>query len=82
MIQQFINTYIAQARYEMIDRGKRFYAEITTLRGVWATGKTLEECRENLITALEGWFIFRLRKGLQVPHFKMPNKMNLPKTYA
>jgi len=43
----------------MIDSGKRFYAEIKTLRGVWATGKTLEECRANLLSALEGWLIFR-----------------------
>ena len=50
----------------MIDEGSRFYAEIRELRGVWAVGRTLEECRQNLISALEGWFIFRLRKNLPV----------------
>ena len=68
MIQDFITSNIAKARYEMIDDGKRFYAEIPLLRGVWAVGKTLEECRENLISSLEGWFVFRLRKGLSVPN--------------
>lgn len=38
----------------MIDEGKRFYAEIKAMRGVWAAGKTLEECRANLLSALEG----------------------------
>ena len=66
----------------MIDGGKKFYAEIKDLRGVWATGKTLEECRENLASSLEGWVILRLRKNLPIPNFKIPSyKMKL-RTYA
>jgi len=82
MIQDFINTFLSQAQYEMIDDGKRFYAEIKSLRGVWATGRTLEECRANLLSALEGWLIFRLRNRLAVPHFKAPAKAKLQKVYA
>ncbi|HXK39048.1 MAG TPA: type II toxin-antitoxin system HicB family antitoxin [Candidatus Paceibacterota bacterium] len=66
MIQDFIHRFLSQAQYEMIDGGKRFYAEIKSLRGVWATGRTLEECRANLLSALEGWLIFRLRNHLVV----------------
>lgn len=67
----------------MIDNGKSFYAEIKDLRGVWATGKTLEECRNNLASTLEGWLILRLRKNLSIPNFKVPSmKMNLRTTYA
>ncbi len=72
MIQAYFESYLGKARYEMIDDGKRFYAEIKELRGVWATGKTLEECRQNLISSLEGWFILRLRKNLSVPNFRLP----------
>lgn len=82
MIQDFIDTFLAQAQYEMIDDGKRFYAEIKALRGVWATGRTLEECRSNLLSALEGWLIFRLRNQLPVPHFKAPASPKLQKTYV
>ena len=82
MIQDFINTFLSQAQYEMIDGGKRFYAEIKALRGVWATGRTLEECRTNLLSALEGWLIFRLRNQLAVPNFKVPTKTKLQRTYA
>ncbi len=82
MIQNFIDTFLSQASYEMIDGGKRFYAEIKLLRGVWATGQTLEECRNNLLSALEGWLVFRLRNRLPVPHFKMPSKIKLQKAYA
>ncbi|MDO8624384.1 MAG: type II toxin-antitoxin system HicB family antitoxin [bacterium] len=82
MIQDFIDTFLSQAQYEMIDGGKRFYAEIKALRGVWATGRTLEECRTNLLSALEGWLIFRLRNRLAVPHFKVPVKTKTQKVYA
>ena len=82
MIQDFIDTFLAQAQYEMIDGGKRFYAEIKALRGVWATGRTLEECLANLLSALEGWLIFRLRNRLSVPHFRAPVKPRLQKTYV
>ena len=82
MIQNFIDTFLSQARYEMIDGGNRFYAEIKPLRGVWATGRTLEECRTNLLSTLEGWLIFRLRNRLTVPHFKVPTKARLQRIYA
>ncbi|MEK7585553.1 MAG: type II toxin-antitoxin system HicB family antitoxin [Patescibacteria group bacterium] len=83
MIQAYFESYLKKAQYEMIDGGKRFYAEIKELRGVWASGKTLEDCRQNLISSLEGWFILRLRKNLSVPNFRLPKtKSPLVKTRA
>ena len=72
MIADFLTTNLNKADYEIIDGGKRFYGEIKSLRGVWAVGKTLEECRQNLMTTIEGWLIVRLRKNLPIPHFKIP----------
>ena len=69
MIQDFIVSKLNRASYEMIDGGKRFYAEIKDLKGVWAEGKTLEECRTNLMTTIEGWIILRLKKNLPIPDF-------------
>ena len=82
MIENFIKKFLAQAKYEMIDNGRYFYAEIKSLRGVWAKGKTLEECRENLQSSLEGWLVFRLRNHLPVPMFKVQTKVGNSKTYA
>lgn len=65
-----MDKYLGKAKYEMIDNGKTFYGEIKELKGVWATGKTLESCRNNLHSALEGWLILRLKKGLHIPNFK------------
>ncbi|HWQ20991.1 MAG TPA: type II toxin-antitoxin system HicB family antitoxin [Methanotrichaceae archaeon] len=36
------------------------------LRGVWAIGKTLEECCENLKGVIEGWIALWLRLGLAI----------------
>jgi len=66
----------------MIDGGKRFYAEIKELRGVWAVGKTLEECRGNLLSTIEGWLIVRLKKNLPIPNFKIPSRRISVSKYA
>ena len=68
MLQDYISTYLKKAKYERIEGGKQFYAEIKPLRGVWATGKTKAECQKNLSSTLEGWIIFRLRRNLQMPY--------------
>ena len=62
MFQEFLNFYLNKAKYELIEQGKTYYGEIPDLKGVWATGKTLEKCRHNLLETLEGWMILRLRK--------------------
>jgi predicted RNase H-like HicB family nuclease len=82
MIQDFITSNLNKATYELIDGGKRFYAEIKGLRGVWAVGKTLEEARRNLMTTLEGWLILRLKKNLPIPNFKIPSGHLSVKKYA
>lgn len=48
MFQEFLNSHLNKAKYELIEEGKTYYGEIPDLRGVWATEKTLEECRKNL----------------------------------
>ena len=70
MIENFIQRHLAKAKSKMIDNKKRFYGEVPELRGVWATGKTLEECRQELREVIEGWLILRLKKNLPIPNFK------------
>ena len=83
MFQEFLFHYLYKASYEIIDGGKTYCGEIPSLRGVWATGKTLEECRSNLIEVLEGWVILRVRKNLSVPNFRVSFKKAPPvRAYA
>ena len=67
MITDYIEAAIAEAKYEIIEDEEPFYGEVPSLVGVWATGKTLEECRKNLAEVIDGWIIVRLKKGLPIP---------------
>lgn len=67
MITEYIRAALSKANYEIIDDGEPYYGEVPGLSGVWATGKTLEECRNNLEEVIDGWIIIRLRKGLYIP---------------
>lgn len=82
MINDYISSYLEKARYEIIDNGKTFYAEIPALKGVWATGKTLEGRRKELASVLEGWIILHLRNNLPIPGFKLPRLKMREKAYA
>ncbi len=55
------------ARYEIIEDDQPFYGEIPECQGVWASGVTLEQCREELESALEDWLLFRLSRQLPAP---------------
>jgi hypothetical protein len=48
MLIEYIEEALKKAHYEIIEDKEPFYGEIPGLRGVWATAKTLEECRKNL----------------------------------
>lgn len=68
MIVEYINAALARATYERIeDKANSYYAQVPILKGVWATGRTLEECRGHLAEVIEGWLIVRLRQGLVIP---------------
>jgi predicted RNase H-like HicB family nuclease len=67
MLVEYVETALQKAKYEMLDDTEPFYAEVPQLKGVWATGNTLEECRHNLAEVVEGWLMVRLRKGLTIP---------------
>ena len=83
MFQEFLNFYLNKAKYELINEGKTYYGEISELRGVWATGKTLEGCRINLLETLEGWALLRLKKNLSIPNFHIPyKKVPIGKVYV
>jgi predicted RNase H-like HicB family nuclease len=42
---EYIEESLKRARYEIIDDEEPYYGEVAELKGVWATGKSLEECR-------------------------------------
>ena len=67
MFAEYVQAAIERAHYEIIDDEEPFYSEVPELKGVWATGKTLEEYQKNLKNGIEGWIALRLRMGRAIP---------------
>jgi len=67
MLVEYIEEALRRAHYEIIEDEEPYYGEVKELKGVWATGKTLEECRQNLMEVIEGWILISVKKGLKIP---------------
>ncbi|MCC6587011.1 MAG: type II toxin-antitoxin system HicB family antitoxin [Bryobacterales bacterium] len=67
MVTAYIQAAMRHAHYEIIEDAKPFYGSIRECPGVWATGETLEACREELQSVLEDWIVLGLRMGHSMP---------------
>jgi len=67
MIRDYIATALRHARYEVIENPEPYFGTIEGLQGVWATGKTLAECKRNLAEVLDDWIVVRLTRGMRIP---------------
>jgi predicted RNase H-like HicB family nuclease len=67
MLTVYIQAAMRHAHYEILEDDGSFYGEIADLQGVWANAPTLEECREDLQSALEDWIALGLRLGHTLP---------------
>lgn len=68
-IREYIRIAISQAVYKKIgeDGKEDFVGKIPICRGVIAFGKTLEECKVELLSTLEDWVEFGLKYGFDIP---------------
>ncbi len=70
MISQFIYKKLAEAKYKILEDGT-YFGEIPRLKGVWASGKTLDECRRELQEVLEDWLVLKIKDGDKIPGFSL-----------
>ena len=66
MLRDYIAEALKRARYTELEDGI-YCAEVAGLRGVIATGETVEACRGVLEEVIEGWILVRVAEGLPVP---------------
>lgn len=66
MLTAYITAAMRNAKFETLCDGT-VYGEITGLQGVYANEDTLEQCRDELQSALEGWIILGLELGHTIP---------------
>ncbi len=67
MLTAYIRAAMRQARYEIVEDDGSFYGEIPAIPGVWANANTLEACREELESVLEGWLLLSVADHSSIP---------------
>jgi len=67
MLIEYVEEALKRASYPIIEDDEPYYGQIEDLPGVWATGKTLEECRENLKETVESWILVSIKKNMPIP---------------
>jgi predicted RNase H-like HicB family nuclease len=67
MFTSYIRAAMRQARYEIVEDDGSFYGEIPAIPGVWANANTLESCREELESVLEGWVLVSITDHSPIP---------------
>ena len=82
MLIEYINEALRRAHYEIIDDENPYYGEVKELKGVWATGKTLEECRDNLKEVVEGWILLSVKQQLPMPQLGKYTMQDVQETVA
>ncbi len=59
MLTDYIRTAMKHAKYELMEDGA-YWGEIPGFQGVWGSAGNLEDCRQDLQGALEGWLLLKL----------------------
>lgn len=65
-VARYIQLAMRHATFEILD-DQTFYGEIVGFQGVYANADTLEQCREELRSVLEGWVALGLRMNHLLP---------------
>lgn len=65
MLSSFIQSKLKNASYKILGDGS-YFGEIKGIRGIWASSKSLENCRKELQEVLEDWVILRLKGGEKI----------------
>lgn len=66
VIYKYIESAMGQAEYRKLEDGD-FVGKIPCCRGIVAFGKTLEECKTELLSTLEDWIVFGLSNDFFIP---------------
>ncbi|HEY9767023.1 MAG TPA: type II toxin-antitoxin system HicB family antitoxin [Coleofasciculaceae cyanobacterium] len=65
ILVKYCEKALRQAQYKTLE-DSTWFAEIDGFEGVWGNGDTVEDCRTDLLEALEEWVILKLQDGEQL----------------
>ncbi len=69
MITEYIQAALEISQYKKIEDGS-WFAEIPGFDGVWSNGRSVEECRKELVEVLEEWLILKIQDKDHIPVIK------------
>ena len=67
MFTNYVATAMRHATYEINNDPESYYGHIPELHGVWATGKTLAVCQDELRSSLEDWLVLGIALHHDIP---------------
>jgi predicted RNase H-like HicB family nuclease len=77
MFAEYIQAALDRAVYKTIEDEDPIFVSVPELPGAWATGKTIEEARKELIEVIEEWVLLGIRLGHPIPPIG-GHSINLP----
>lgn len=80
MFTEYIQAKLKGAKYKILE-DETYFAEIPSLKGVWANAKTLENCREELREVLEDWTLLQVATHNKIRGLKISSPKSV-KQYA
>ena len=66
MLTRYIGRAMKKAVYKRLGDAQ-YFGEIPGLRGVWASGRSLDACCDELQEVLEEWLVLKLRDHDPIP---------------
>ena len=66
MLAEYINKAIEEAEFERMENG-RYFGKASKFKGLWAEGKTTDDCRYELTEALESWILLAIKFRDPIP---------------
>jgi predicted RNase H-like HicB family nuclease len=67
VLTAYLDAAMHRAAYERLEDDEAWFATIAEFPGLWASGKTVEDTRDELRSALEGWIVLALRESERLP---------------
>ena len=67
MFAEYIAAALRRAEYKTIESEEPIFVSVPGLNGAWATGKTIEEARAELIEVIEEWLVLGIKLGHTIP---------------
>jgi len=66
MLIEYVKEALRSAEFKILD-DETFFGEVPEIEGAWGNASTLEDCRDELAEAIEGWLLVSLHHRLPIP---------------